>query len=102
VRFICGLWSYEKHLSTSGGTTPYPVSGEKCEKMVSSGKFVTDDRDTFSLQIPGFATFRVQQAGYSGVKDGDEVCQGVDTVRNGELEKRLVEYAIYTVTISPE
>ena len=70
--------------------------------MVSSGKFVTDERDTFSLQIPGFATFRVQQAGYSGVKDGDEVCQGVDTVRNGELEKRLVEYAIYTVTISPE
>ena len=73
VQFICGLWSYEKHLSTNGGTTPYPVSGEKCEKMISSGKFVTDDRDTFSLQIPGFATFRVQQAGYSGVKDGDEV-----------------------------
>ena len=38
----------------------------------------------------GFSTFRVQQAGYSGVKDGDETCQGVDTVRNGKLEKRLV------------
>ena len=22
VQFICGLWSYEKHLSTSGGTLP--------------------------------------------------------------------------------
>ena len=102
VQFICGLWSYEKHLSTSGGTLPYPVSGEKCEQMVSSGKFRTGDRDKFNLQIPGFSTFRVQQAGYSGVKDGDETCQGVDTVRNGKLEKRLVEYAIYTVTISPE
>ena len=102
VRFICGLWSYEKHLSTSGGTTPFPVSGEKCEKMISSGKFVTSDRDTFPLQIPGFSIFRVHQAGYSGVKDGDEVCQGVDAVKNGELEKRLVEYSIYTVTISPE
>jgi len=89
-------------LSTSGGTTPFPVFGEKCEKMISSGKFVADDRDTFPLQIPGFSTFRVHQAGYSGLKDGDEVCQGVDAVRNGELEKRLVEYSIYTVTIPPE
>ena len=102
MRFVYGLWSYEKNLSTSGGTTPFPVSGEKCEKMISSGKFVTVDRDTFALQIPGFAPFRVHQAGYSGLKDGDEVCQGVDAVRNGELEKRLVEYSIYTVTISPE
>ena len=60
VQFICGLWSYEKHLSTSGGTLPYPVSGEKCEQMVSSGKFRTGDRDKFNLQIPGFSTFRVQ------------------------------------------
>ena len=56
----------------------------------------------FYLIIPGFSTFRVHQAGYSRVKDGDEVCQGVDSVRNRELEKRLVEYSIYTVTISPE
>jgi len=54
VQFICGLWPYEKHLSTSGGTTPFPVSGEKCEKMISSGKFVTSDRDTFPLKFPGF------------------------------------------------
>ena len=102
VRFICGLWSYEKHLKTSGGTISFPVSGERCEKMVSSRKFVTSDRDTFPFQIPGFSTFRVHQAGFSGVKDGDEVCQGVDAVRNGELEKRLVEYSIYKVTITPE
>ena len=70
--------------------------------MVASRKFVTSDRDTFPLQIPGFSTFRVHQAGFSGVKDGDEVCQGVDAVRNGELEKRLVEYSIYTVTITPK
>ena len=54
VRFICGLWSYEKHLSTSVGTTPYPVSREKCEKMVSSGKFVTDDRDRCSGELHSY------------------------------------------------
>ena len=54
--------------------------------MISSGKLVTSDRDTFPLQIPEFSTFRVHQAGSSGVKDGDEVCQGVNTVRNGELK----------------
>lgn len=53
VQFICGLWSYEKHLSTSGGTLPYPVSGEKCEQMVSSGKFRTGDRDKI-CRSPGF------------------------------------------------
>ena len=41
VQFICGLFSYQKHLETSRGT--------KCEQMVSSRKF--------PLQILGFSTF---------------------------------------------
>ena len=70
--------------------------------MVSSRKFVTSDKDNFPLQIPGFSNFQVHQAGFLGVIDGDKMCKGVGAVRNGELEKWLVEYSIYTVTITPK
>ena len=55
--------------------------------MVISRKFTTNDRDNFPLQMPGFSTFRVNQGGFSEIKDGDEVCQGVDAVRNGKMER---------------
>ena len=69
---------------------------------MSSQKFTTSDRDNFLLQIPGFSSFSVNQVGFSGIKDGDEVYQSVDTVRNCEIEKRLGEYSIYIVNVMPE
>ena len=69
---------------------------------MSSQKFTTSDRDNFLLQIPGFSSFSVNQVGFSRIKDGDEVYQGVETVRNGEIEKWMGEYSIYTVNVMPE
>ena len=70
---------------------------------MSSRKFTTSDRDNFPLQILGFSTFWVHHAWFSGVKDGDAVCQGVDAVQNGELKKCLVNtVSTYIVTITLE
>ena len=96
IQFSVSVVSYEKHLQSSGGTIPYPSQ----VRNPSSQQFISENQDKFLLRVPGFSTFKISQAGFSGVKDGDEVCQGVSTMRNDELKEKLVEYSIFAVTIT--
>lgn len=103
--FICGLWSYEKALRSSGGQEPFTLTGPQCEVLVRTKNWRADTNGKttlFPVVVPGYTSVNVAELGWSGLVGGDTACQGRSTVINGVPVDRVVEYAVYGITITEE
>ena len=105
MAFICGLWSYEKALRSSGGQEPFYLTGPQCEVLVRTKNWRADTNGKttlFPIVVPGYTSVNVAELGWSGLVGGDTSCQGQSTVINGVPVDHVVEYSVYGITITDE
>merc|ERR1711994_713631 len=104
---ICGLWGYEKAVTSMTDRTLLKLTPTQCYQLSSRGIYKTEQGRVISgITAPGYTTAQFNVRGWDGVKNGDAACLGVKTVKKNTSEElartvqsRFLEFTLKCVKL---
>ena len=96
----CGAYGHVKHVKMPEVAVSRPISPQTCQQIISTGKFISDDGISHSVNLQTENIIHTQELGTIKLGDNSVTCRGMPMTVGGHVIEDVFVSGQYVVTLT--